>query len=55
MRQAAADMNTLELHSQGTLSRRARQAAYGCACSLMVASQSETKFYKKHLLEKLGA
>ncbi|KAK9861516.1 hypothetical protein WJX84_003424, partial [Apatococcus fuscideae] len=51
MQKAAADMKTLELDSRGALSKQARQAAYVCACSLMIASQTKEPLFKA-LLEK---
>ncbi len=54
MRRADSDMKTLEDSDAAGLGQRARQAAYSCACALVVASQQKEQFFKV-LLEKPGA
>ena len=53
MRRADADVKGLDLDGHGTLSKKARQAAYACACSLVMTSQTKEHFFRT-LLEKPG-
>ena len=53
MRRADADMKNLEDTGSAGLSQKAHQAAYACACSLVVASQQKEQFFQV-LLEKPG-
>lgn len=53
MRRADADVKGLDLDGHAALSKKARQAAYACACSLVMTSQTKEHFFKT-LLEKPG-